>query len=35
VRDEAPGVIEPFARSRRDALRDGKRAERAVKQRPE
>ena len=35
VRDETPGVIEPFARSRRDTLRDGKRAERSVKQRPE
>jgi len=35
ARDEAPRPIEPFARSRRAALRSGKRGERAIKPRPE
>ena len=35
MRDEAPRAIEPFVRSRRAALRSGKRAERAIKPRPE
>ncbi len=35
ARDEAPRAIEPFARSRRAALRSGKRAEQAIKPRPE
>ncbi len=35
VRDEPPELIEPFARSRRDALRNGKREARAIKPRSE
>jgi len=35
VQDEAPGVIEPFARVSRGGLRGGKRAERAIKPQPD
>ncbi len=35
VRDETPGVIEPFARARRDGSHNGKRAERPNKPRPQ
>jgi hypothetical protein len=35
AQDEAPGVIQPFVRSPREALGGGKRAARAVKPRPE
>ncbi len=35
AQEEAPGVIQPFVRSPRDALGGGKRAARAVKPRPE